>query len=113
MTTLNATSTTPSDTGVTLELHDIQAGALYPRPSPYAGAYILLRIDDRRAGPGGRRTGSGTGRRPAHGQALHLPEAAGVGATEEQVRAMGIPYIVGRCDLAATARGAISGHGGG
>jgi NAD(P) transhydrogenase len=41
-----------------------------------------------------------------------LPEVAGVGATEEQVRAMGIPYVVGRCDLATTARGAISGHGG-
>ena len=50
MTTLNAMSTTPTNTGITLELHDIQAGALYPRPSPYAGAYILLRIDERRAG---------------------------------------------------------------
>src|SRR5262245_60239280 len=33
-----------------LELDDIQAGALRPRPSPYAGAYFLLRIDERRAG---------------------------------------------------------------
>jgi deferrochelatase/peroxidase EfeB len=33
-----------------LELADIQSGAVHPRPSPYAGAYILLRIDDRRAG---------------------------------------------------------------
>jgi Dyp-type peroxidase family len=33
-----------------LELDDIQAGALRPRPSPYAGAYFLLRIDDRHAG---------------------------------------------------------------
>lgn len=33
-----------------LELDDIQAGALRPRPSPYAGAYFLLRIDDRQAG---------------------------------------------------------------
>ncbi len=33
-----------------LELADIQSGALHPRPSPYAGAYILVRIDDRRAG---------------------------------------------------------------
>jgi NAD(P) transhydrogenase len=41
-----------------------------------------------------------------------LPEVAGVGATEEQVRAAGIPYVVGRCDLAMTARGAIAGHGG-
>jgi Dyp-type peroxidase family len=39
-----------TETTVTLELDDIQAGALRPRPSPYAGAYFLLRIDDRRAG---------------------------------------------------------------
>jgi NAD(P) transhydrogenase len=41
-----------------------------------------------------------------------LPEVAGVGQTEEQVRAAGIPYVVGRCDLALTPRGAIAGHGG-
>ena len=41
-----------------------------------------------------------------------LPEIAGVGLTEEQVRAAGIPYVVGRCDLAQTPRGAIAGHGG-
>jgi NAD(P) transhydrogenase len=41
-----------------------------------------------------------------------LPEIASVGATEEQVRAAGIPYVVGRCDLATTPRGAIAGHGG-
>jgi NAD(P) transhydrogenase len=41
-----------------------------------------------------------------------LPEVAGVGATEEQVRADGTPYVVGRCDLAATPRGAIAGQGG-
>ena len=41
-----------------------------------------------------------------------LPEVAGVGATEEEVRATGIAHVVGRCDLALTARGAIAGHGG-
>jgi NAD(P) transhydrogenase len=41
-----------------------------------------------------------------------LPEVAGVGATEEEVRATGIDHVVGRCDLALTARGAIAGHGG-
>jgi NAD(P) transhydrogenase len=41
-----------------------------------------------------------------------LPEVACVGSTEEQVQATGIPYVVGRCDLAATPRGAIAGHGG-
>jgi hypothetical protein len=38
------------ETTTTLELDDIQAGAIRPRPSPYAGAYFLLRIDDRAAG---------------------------------------------------------------
>jgi Dyp-type peroxidase family len=33
-----------------LELDDIQSGVLRPRPSPYAATYIVLRIDDRRAG---------------------------------------------------------------
>jgi NAD(P) transhydrogenase len=41
-----------------------------------------------------------------------LPEVASVGATEEHIRATGIPYAVGRCDLATTPRGAIAGHGG-
>ncbi len=35
---------------VTLELDDIQAAVLYPRPSPYVGTLILLRVDDRRDG---------------------------------------------------------------
>src|SRR5215217_3718827 len=38
------------DAGTNLELDDIQSGALHPRPSPYVGRYVLLRIDDRRAG---------------------------------------------------------------
>jgi hypothetical protein len=33
-----------------LELDDIQSGALHPRPSPYIGVYVLVRIDNRRAG---------------------------------------------------------------
>ncbi|PZV17063.1 MAG: peroxidase [Pseudanabaena sp.] len=33
-----------------LELDDIQNGVLHGRPSPYAGVYILLRIDDQHAG---------------------------------------------------------------
>ena len=39
------------DTSVpVLELADIQSGVLRPRPSPYAATYILLRIDEARAG---------------------------------------------------------------
>ena len=33
-----------------LELGDIQAAALMPRPNPYAGAYVAVRIDDGQAG---------------------------------------------------------------
>jgi Dyp-type peroxidase family len=33
-----------------LEFNDIQSGVLRPRPAPYAGTYIMLRIDDRAAG---------------------------------------------------------------
>ena len=33
-----------------VELSDIQRGALGPRPSPYAGAYLLLRMNDQLAG---------------------------------------------------------------
>ena len=39
-----------TDEGVSLELDDIQSGALHERPSPYVGTYLLLRIDDRAAG---------------------------------------------------------------
>lgn len=40
--------TTQSDTA--LELDDIQAAALMPRPNPYAGVYVAVRVEDRRAG---------------------------------------------------------------
>jgi Dyp-type peroxidase family len=33
-----------------LELDDIQSGVLRPRPTPYAATYLLVRIDDRKAG---------------------------------------------------------------
>ena len=35
---------------LSLEHDDIQGGVLHQRPSPYVGTYLLLRIDDRRAG---------------------------------------------------------------
>src|SRR3954468_12110293 len=37
-------------TNPTLELDDIQSGALYERPSPYVGTYLLLRIRERADG---------------------------------------------------------------
>ena len=38
------------DASPILDLGDIQSGVLRPRPSPYAATYILLRIDEARAG---------------------------------------------------------------
>ena len=37
-------------TETALELDDIQSGVLRPRPTPYAAAYLIFRIDDRKAG---------------------------------------------------------------
>jgi len=53
---------------VILELDDIQSGALFERPSPYVGVYLLLSIRDRRDGEGpGRGRGPGEGRGPGGG----------------------------------------------
>ena len=35
-----------TQTNTSLELGDIQAAALMPRPNPYAGAYVAVRLDD-------------------------------------------------------------------
>ncbi|MFF8996451.1 Dyp-type peroxidase [Streptomyces achromogenes] len=36
--------------GVRVEIEDVQSGALRPRPVPYQGKFIFLRVDDRHAG---------------------------------------------------------------
>ena len=41
---------TLSTSAPTLDLHEIQATVLRPRPAPYFGAHVLLRIDNARAG---------------------------------------------------------------
>ena len=48
--TPNGPAATGTMTKVTLEVDDIQAPLLHPRPTRYAGAVILVRIDDRRDG---------------------------------------------------------------
>jgi NAD(P) transhydrogenase len=50
--------------------------------------------------------------RAASAAVYAMPELAGAGGTEEQIRSSGTDYVVGRCDLAHTARGAIAGSGG-
>ena len=36
-----------AQTGIDLELHDIQAAIVHPRPAPYVGKLVLVRVDDR------------------------------------------------------------------
>lgn len=43
-------ATGTSGTGVGVEIDDIQSGALRPRPVPYVGRFVFLRVDDRHAG---------------------------------------------------------------
>jgi deferrochelatase/peroxidase EfeB len=40
----------PTANAPALEVSDIQATVLRPRPSPYRGEYVLLRVDDARQG---------------------------------------------------------------
>ena len=39
-----------STSAPTLDLHEIQATVLRPRPAPYFGTHVLLRVDDAQAG---------------------------------------------------------------
>ncbi len=76
---------------VTLELDDIQHPVLRPRPSPYAGAYIVLRIDDRRAGREGLRRLI-----PLLSSAADVPDpnqkaAAAVALSFQGLKALGVP----------------------
>jgi NAD(P) transhydrogenase len=50
--------------------------------------------------------------RAASAAVYGMPEIAGVGATEDHIKAGGAPYVVGRCDLSQTARGSIARRGG-
>jgi Dyp-type peroxidase family len=40
----------PSNDAPTLQLHEIQATVLRPRPAPYFGTHVLLRVEDAQAG---------------------------------------------------------------
>jgi len=74
-----------------LELEDIQGGVLRPRPSPYAGAYVLISIDDCRAGREMLRRLA-----PAIASASHPTSPAGdawvsIAFTFHGLKAMGLP----------------------
>jgi deferrochelatase/peroxidase EfeB len=82
---------TAADPTVTLELDDIQHALLRPRPSPYAGAHILLRIDDRRSSREGPRRLI-----PLLPSAADVPDpnqtaAAAVALSFQGLKALGVP----------------------
>ncbi|MEU7413366.1 Dyp-type peroxidase, partial [Streptomyces sp. NPDC042638] len=45
-----STADSGSAAGVRVEIEDVQSGALRPRPVPYEGKFVFLRVDDRHAG---------------------------------------------------------------
>ncbi|MBG7701261.1 Dyp-type peroxidase [Streptomyces sp. MC1] len=45
-----STADSGSTAGVRVEIEDVQSGALRPRPVPYEGKFVFLRVDDRHAG---------------------------------------------------------------
>jgi Dyp-type peroxidase family len=74
-----------------LELDDIQNGVLRPRPTPYEAAYVLFRIDDRRAGGELMRR-----IRPVVASAAHPESPAGdtwvsIALTFQGLKALGVP----------------------
>jgi Dyp-type peroxidase family len=50
LSTTGASAPNLSQNAPTLDLHDIQATVLRPRPAPYFGTHLLLRVDDARSG---------------------------------------------------------------
>ncbi|HYL65295.1 MAG TPA: Dyp-type peroxidase [Candidatus Methylomirabilis sp.] len=91
----------PVATLVTLELDDIQSGALHPRPSPYVGVYILLRIDDRRAGRELLRrlipavTGTGSSQKAWGSVALSFQGLKALGVPQSSLDSFPLPFQQG------------------
>lgn len=79
------------DESVKLELSDIQAGVLRGRPTPYAGAILLLRIDDPRAGR--TMVERFTDVVPSAADVLHPETDASISVafTYDGLRALGVP----------------------
>jgi Dyp-type peroxidase family len=76
-----------------LELDDIQSGVLRPRPSPYAAAYLLFRIDDGMAGRELMRRIT-----PVVASAAHQASPAGdtwvsVALSYQGLKALGVPQV--------------------
>ena len=74
-----------------LELDDIQSGVLRPRPTPYVATYILLRIDDRRAGRELMARLGGAVASAAHPTTAEANTSVSVALTYHGLRALGVP----------------------
>ena len=76
---------------MTLDLDDIQSGVLRPRPTPYAAAYVLLRIDDRAAGRELMRRAGGVVASAAQAESPAGEAWVSVSLTYPGLRALGVP----------------------
>ncbi len=74
-----------------LELDDIQSGAVRPRPTPYAATYILLRVDDRKAGREFLRRASDVVASAAHPTSLAADTWVSIALTYQGLKALGVP----------------------
>src|SRR6185437_5518474 len=74
-----------------LELDDIQSGVLRPRPTPYAAAYILVRIDDRAGGRALMRRAHGVVASAANPTSPVSDTWVSVALTFEGLKALGVP----------------------
>jgi Dyp-type peroxidase family len=74
-----------------LELDDIQSGAVRPRPAPYAATYILLRIDDCKAGREFLRRVSEVVASAAHPTSPAADTWVSVALTYQGLKVLGVP----------------------
>ncbi len=74
-----------------LELDDIQSGVLRPRPAPYASTYILLRIDDKKAGRELMRRFAEVVASAAHPESPTRDTWVSVALTHSGLAALGVP----------------------
>jgi deferrochelatase/peroxidase EfeB len=73
-----------------LELEDIQAGVLQPRPDPYVGTYIGLRIDDRKAGRDFMRSALGVVNSAADAASKTGESWVSISLTHQGLKALGV-----------------------
>src|SRR3954452_1036171 len=74
-----------------LELADIQSGVLRPRPTPYAAMYLLLRIDEPRAGRALMRRAADIVASAAHPESPDADSWVSISLSFQGLVALGVP----------------------